>query len=349
VSESTDAMFPVKIVFRGLFLASIPEDEKDHIDVFLPDATSPGAIIKAETNAARQALLAGLQPLREHHAVIEFPLADWDNPSEQTPRLVQVHKPTKEPVGLYLLRHEDIEIGGLYDDPGDLPSHPKVAGKKGYKDVGDGIRLLATHPEFGWNQLAGFESDLAGEPDDLKGVCAATTAIRFGEVYSERRSLSGTKARSWQSISVLSERYLTPDLRQANKLPQPPPDGDGRPLNLDLVVRFRMRASNPLQIVCKPRQEGPVARSFILRPRVPGREVTVWIKNRELDAVLRDSDLLPDPYAVIDTDHDATDRDHAIYMRLAKQPERLRVPRDESNNASDSGSGCGGSVRPPEG
>jgi hypothetical protein len=345
VSDAVDGTFPVKIVFRGLFLAS---REEDHIDVFLPDASSPGAAIKAETDPKRRALLEALQPLREHQAVVEFPLADWDNRSELTPRLLRVHKPTKEPVALYLLRKESVELGGLYEDPHDLPMPLKVANARAYKQVGTGIRLLAKHPELGWNQLAGFESDL-NEPEELDRVCAATTVIRFGEVYSERRSLRGEVERRWQTRSVLCEEYLAPGVREASGLPKAPPDGAPRRLNLDLVVRFRLRESNPLQIVCTPRQAGPVPRAFILRPRTPGAEVTVWIKNRELDAVLRDSDLVPDTHLLVDTDHDATDRDHAIYMRLAKDPAKLRVPRDDNDDASDSGSGCGGVVRPPEG
>jgi len=345
VSDASDVTFPVKIVFRGLFLAS---REEDHIDVFLPDASAPAAAIKAETNGQRRALLEGLQPLREHQAAVEFPLADWDNRSELTPRLVQLHKPTKEPVALYLLHKEDIELGGLYEDPHDLPDPLKVTNGGTYKKVGTGIRLLAKHKEFGWNQLAGFESDLA-EPEELEQVCASTIVIRFGEVYSERRSLHGEVERCWEARSVLCGEYLSPEARAASGLPDAPPDGKPRWLNLDLVVRFRLRASNPLQIVCRPRQPGPPVRSFILRPRTPGAEVTVWIKNRELDAILRDSDLVPDPHLLVDTDHDATDRDHAIFLRLAKEPAKLRVPRDDTNFASDSGSGCGGTVRPPGG
>jgi hypothetical protein len=251
-------------------------------------------------------------------------------------------------VALYMLHKEDIEIGGLYEDPHDLPKPLKVPNSRSYKSVGD-IRLLAKHDEFGWNQLAGFESDLT-EPEEVERVCAARTTIRFGEVYSERRSLRGTEPRCWEPRSVLCGDYVTPEVRSASGLPTAPPDGKPRRLNLDLVVRFRLRESNPLQIVCRPRQAGaPLPRSFILRPRVPGAEVTVWIKNRELDAILRDSDLVPDPYVLVDTDHDATDRDHAIFMRLAKEPAKLRVPRDDSNFASDSGSGCGGVVRPPGG
>jgi hypothetical protein len=347
VSDASDATFPVKIVFRGLFLAS---REEDRIDVFLPDASSPGAAIKAETDDQRRALLEGLQPLREHQAAVEFPLADWDNRSDLTPGLVQLHKPTKEPVAVYLLRKEDVEIGGLYGDPQELPDPLKVAGGN-YQHVetgiGPGISLLVKDDNYGWNQLAGFESDLR-QQDELGPVCAASTVINVGEVYSERRSLRGEEERCWQPRSVLCGEYLSPEARDANKLPEAPPDGEPRRLNLDLVVRFRLRESNPLQIVCRPRQ-GSVPRVFILRPRTPGAEVTVWIKNRELEAILRDSDLVPDPYLLVDTDHDATDRDHAIYLRLAKDPAKLRVPRDDSNFASDSGSGCGGAVHPPGG
>ena len=69
MSDADDATFPVKIVFRGLFLASREEQE---IDVYLPDASSPAATIKNEKDPVRQALLAGLQPLREHQAALQM-------------------------------------------------------------------------------------------------------------------------------------------------------------------------------------------------------------------------------------------------------------------------------------
>src|SRR5689334_8688345 len=96
--------YTVKIVFRGLFLAIIHESDAPKgkepncfIDVLLLDASDPAHLISRSAEPLGS-LLRNLQPLREHHGILEFLLGDWDNRSSVTPGLIQVVKPTKEPV-----------------------------------------------------------------------------------------------------------------------------------------------------------------------------------------------------------------------------------------------------------
>jgi hypothetical protein len=337
MSEVVPQRYAVKIVFRGLFVASL---EASHIDVLLPDAALPAAAIAMATEPLRT-LLRSLQPFREHYAALEFHLADWDNRSTLTPRLFQLSKPTKPPVGLYLLQQQEIKFGGLYDAAGEPPT-VMLENRELYAQLGHGPLLLRQHLTHGLDQLPGFGSALA---PGAFGACAATTRIEFGEVYTERRSRRGAEDRQWRGVSVVS--FPTPQERTDVGLPPPPPDLAPRLLNLDLVVRFTLASTNPLQIVCTPTNPLLTPRYFLLKPAEPGGEVVVWIKNRELDSILHDSDLEPDPYLPPRDHGDATDRDHAMYMRLASDPAAMTVPRDHSNEASDSGSGCGGSVRPP--
>lgn len=338
MSECSEDRYTVKIVFRGLFVASV---EQTRIDVLLPDASMPSRVLTGEPDPLRT-LMSALQPFREHRAALEFHLADWDNHSSLLPRLVHLQKPTKGPVALYFLDREKVIFGGLYNEM-EKPRPPVELkeDRECYTPIGDDLLLLRQHPKHGFDQLPGFHSDLRPAAEDK---CAATVKLSFGEVYTERRSLKGSEERAWRSVSVVS--YLDDESRARLQLMEPSASLEPRFLNLDLVVRFTLSIHNPLHIMCEPLEPGPVARYFILRPSDPRRELTVWVKNRELDSILQDSDLNPDPYPPPAEHGDATDRDHALYMRLAQDPTSLKVPRDNRDEASDSGSGCGGSGRP---
>lgn len=340
----TGQRYEVKIVFRGLFLAAIHENEtKDGtIDVLLPDASWPGRLIGDATGDLLE-LLQQLQPLREHQAVIEFPVADWDNRSAFTPGLVQVSKPTKEPVGLFFLDRHRIRFRGLWGIEGALSEHlledellytviAEETSPSGTKPV---LAVLRTHPIHGFDQLSQFAGTPLTDSPTLEENVVATTSFTFGEVYSERRSRRAGEDRRWEAIKPA-------------EIGNPQDPSRARPLNLDLVVRFTLPLNNSLLVVCESTVAGgPEARHFILRPRDFSRGLTVWVKNRELGAILSDSDLLPDPFDVSCPDLDNVDRDHAFYMRLTERPKDLDVPRSLGSMASDCGSGCGGCGWPP--
>jgi hypothetical protein len=331
MADYSGGRYVVKVVFRGLFVAFVREGR---VDVLLPDAKLPNESI-ATSEEPLKTLLSSLQPLREHHAALEFHLADWDNRSDLLPRLAHLYKPTKQPVALYLLDQQELTFSGLYEEEGQPPSLLKEE-RELYTQLSDGLLLLRQHPVHGYDQLPSFGSDLR---PDAATRCAATASLQFGEVYTERRSRRGPEQRLWRSVSVLS--YVDAETRGLMNLPEPPPFEEPRLLNLDLVVRFTLALTNPLQITCRPVDPLLAPRYFILKPGDPSRELTIWVKNRELEAILRDSDLDPDPY-LAPAKGDATDRDHAMYMRLALDPKRMNVPRDHNDDASDSGSGCGG-------
>lgn len=321
----SEERYTVKIVFRGLCLARKNLD-RGQLDFFLPDASalpSPCAA-DGETDARAQVLRA-LGPFREHHAVLEFPQADWENKSAITARLVQVSKPTKEPVALYLLKKQRIHFSGLYERESALPQRPQrlIAHLERYTSLGE-LLLLGNDDEYGFDQLPGYLCEVA---DDAPGNCAAVTSLNVGEALTERRSRHAQGNIVWSEVRALEGEEV-----------QPP-----RALNLDIVVRFSLPVWNPLRITCAPISGGIVGdeRMFLLLPSDPSRGVTVWVKNREMSAILLDSDALPDPYESDCPHRDALDRDHALLVQLARLPENLTLPRRASGDASDCGSGCG--------
>ncbi|HEX6903627.1 MAG TPA: hypothetical protein VF789_28210 [Thermoanaerobaculia bacterium] len=328
--------YTVKIVFRGLFLAVIHEPDGNQdgfIEVLLPEASSPAHLI-AQSKEPLRSLLSNLQPLREHHGVVEFPVADWENRSEFTPGLIQVAKPTKEPVGMFFLKGHRIRFRGLWAREG-VPPANLVEEKYLYSELNSQLLLLRRHTDHGFDQLPGIGTDPTADLETRENASAAITTFRFGEIYTERRSQlreNGREVeRKWEQITAAAVKM------EAAHDPE-----RARPINLDLVVRFDLPMTNPLLVVCEPFEESQEEHQFILRPSQAERGVTVWIKNRELEATLNDSDLLSDPFGIPCPDFDGVDRDHAFYMRLAADPTAVLLPRDVNDDAADCGSGCGG-------
>jgi hypothetical protein len=346
MSSNSRDHYTVKIVFRGLFLALIHEGaaaaEEGFLEVLLPDASAPAHLIAASEEPLRS-LLRDLQPLREHQGVLEFPVADWENRSGLTPGLIQVAKPTKEPVGMFFLKRHRIRFRGLWVREGAPPAN-LIEERYLYSELNPHLLLLRRHTDHGFDQLPGIGSDPTTDLEARERASAAITTFRFGEVYTERRSQRRERdrdverdvERQWEQITAAEVQAVAQHhLEKA------------RPINLDLVVRFDLPMTNSLLIVCEPLEEGQEERQFILRPSQAERGVTVWVKNRELEATLGDSDLLVDPFGIPCPDFDGVDRDHAFYMRLAANPAAVLLPRDINDDAADCGSGCGGCGHPP--
>lgn len=314
----------VKIVFRGLCLARKRPD--DGLEFFLPDASVVPQPTDGDAKTdPRKRVLRAIGRFREHHAVLEFLQAEWENQSSIMNNLVQVTKPTKEPVALYLLEKQRIHFRGLYVHTGAAPELPVdlVADPTRYARLGD-LFLLSKHDEHGFDQLPSY---LCEGAEDALDDTAATTFLKVGEALTERRSRRAGRDLIWREVRVSDGAEL-----------QSP-----RALNLDIVVRFTLPLWNPLRITCEPikgRKPGD-ERTFLLRPSDPAKGVTVWVKNRELPAILLDSDALPDPYEAPCPFLDTKDRDHALYVLLAKHPDRLTLPELATGDASDCGSGCG--------
>jgi hypothetical protein len=320
-----DLRYPVKIVFRGLCLARKNRD-RENLEIFLPDAsTLPQPSAEDAVTDGRARVLRAAGPIREHQAVLEFPQADWENRSSITPRLLQVVKPTKEPVALYLLKKQRIDFSGLFETVEARPQRPQklVADEERYTKLG-GLFLLGSDDEYGFDQLPGYRCEVA---DDALESAAAVASLSVGEALTERRSRRKGADLLWREVAALGGAMVQPE----------------RPLNLDIAVRFTLPVWNPLRVTCAPIGSSRIGdeRTFLLRPSDPTRGVTIWVKNRELSAILVDSDALPDPYESDCPHRDALDRDHALFVKLAKHPELHTLPQRAGGDASDCGSGCG--------
>jgi hypothetical protein len=191
------------------------------------------------------------------------------------------------------------------------------------------LLLLREHEKHGFDQLPRFAAGVVAQP---KEHCAALTTFGAGEAYTERRSRRGGTDLSWLDESAPGTGAEAPqDAKNA------------RPLNLDVVLRFTLPIWNPLLISCEPLGDRDTGdqQNLVLYPADLRHGLTVWVKNRELDAILLDSDLEPDPYDSDCPHRDDLDHDHALLALIAERPELLTIPRRVGGDASDCGSGCG--------
>jgi hypothetical protein len=324
--------YTVKVVFRGLCLSHV-DPAAGALHLYLPEASGE----PAAEDPVRRSILANLRPFAEHHAVLEFHQADWENRSSSIPRLLQLTKPNKEPVALYLLREQRVHLKPLYGQgAAELPAEESLlADRERYERVSDSLLLLGKDEENGFDQLPAMRGGIVDDPEEH---CAATVALTVGEAFTERRSTKGKTKVTWRETPAPG---LGRDEQEAA--------GEIRAVNLDIAVRFTLPLWNPLCVSCEPLGgRSPADQvNLVLRPGDPRRGITLWIKNRELEAVLQDSDLLPDPYSAGCREHrDELDRDHGLLVTLARQPEQLTILRRIDGDASDCGSGCGGRCDP---
>jgi hypothetical protein len=330
LNASNEERYTVKVVFRGLCLINKNLAESK-LEFFLPEASTEPVIQPDDpAREVKERILQENRPFREHHSVLEFPQAGWLNPSSVTPRLVQVTKPTKEPVALYLLKRERIHFSGLYGKITKIePPEVLRYDEERYIKLSDKLFFLGSDDENGFDQLPGYLCEVA---EVAERSCNARTSLSVGEALTERRSRR-EQPLTWKEIPAPgTPTPLIP--------PKPPRE---RLINLDIVVRFTLPYWNPLQVTCEPLtgKDSGDERTFILRPPEASQEITVWIKNRELDAILLDSDALPDPYPILCLHSNNKDRDHALFVQLARRPELLTIPELTNSDAADCGSGCG--------
>ena len=137
----------------------------------------------------------------------------------------------------------------------------------------------------------------------------------------------------------------------------PPTTGSvARPINLDLRVRFTLPEAEALIIELIPKPlgindqhelpffpplvDGEGSKRFVLRPDDPQQGLQVVINNRELNLALLGHDL--DPEAAPCGRQLAVDRDHGLFMELAKFPELVTIPHLRPGGVSNCGGACGG-------
>jgi hypothetical protein len=308
------------LIFKGLFRC-VPDRQNNRLSVLLVDARSPQRSSTGE-------------PLRDHRAVIEFRLKDWRNTTTELLRnFVTVNKRNKDEVGIFLLERHDIKVGlsdgafspGLtFNEGADSPKSflklPRM------EDIAPGSARI--HPdaiEFGTNCIA------------------RVLELAHGEVGSERPSMLGETTLFW-AFSLPRERSILQGLRATES-----PEKDllsqelareGKPINLDLRVTFDVPGNASVIIDptsfpnILPRVDPP---AFMLRP-LDGKDLEVWIKNRELEVILTESDK--DGVAE-GCQSESVDFDWELQYNLSAETPDRRIPyRSDALNGDVSAGGC---------
>jgi len=312
------------LIFKGLFRC-VPDQRSGRLTVLLVDARSP----KSNGHG---------DPLRDHRAAIEFYLDDWkrDESSEPPSHFAVVKKAKKEAVGIFLLNRHDIQIGV---DQGELV--PKLT------FIEDGTntsfsrlpRMEEISPRSARVKDASLERGA--------GCIARVVGLEYGEVRSERTSMFEGKPLQW-SFSASRKKKDLEDLlgmsgssehsRLKNELHK-----GGREFNLDLRVTAKVPIESFVVIdpVPFPNVGTPNPTPFMLRPQ-NGKDLEVWIKNRELDVILTESDA-PDSEEEC---RELIDFDFELQYELSDTPGDILIPyRKETLDEGPvvlAGCACGG-------
>lgn len=311
------------LIFKGLFRC-VPDRKNNRLTVLLADARSP----KSNSHG---------EPLRDHRAVIEFYTKDWRNKTAEPLRhFAEVKKANKDTVGIFLLNRHDIQIG---INQGQLSP---------------ALTFVEDGSETSFQRLPRMEEIAPGSErvreDSLRsgeGCIARVVDFEYGEVHSERPSTFKGEPLKWS--------FLTPqrrvDLERLIQTPGAERDQlraalleSGREINLDLRVTIKVPIKSSIIIdpVAFPNDGNAVdPPAFMLRPE-PGSELKVWIKNRELDAILTESDEPEGDENCLEL----VDFDFELQYGLSEAPGDLRIPYRtellEEGHVVLAGCACGG-------
>lgn len=290
------------LVFKGLFRC-VPDRVNQRLTILLADARSPRSNIHGE-------------PLRDHRAAIEFYIRDWRNrTSEPIRNFAEVKKANKDAVGMLLLNRHDIRIGV---NQGELS--PALT------FIEDGSETsflrLPRMEEIAPGSARVRESSLASGD----GCIARVVDFTFGEVRSERTSKFNGEPLLW-SFSTPRRRE---DVERLILTPGPARDQfrtellqAGREINLDLriTVKVPIKSSVIIDPVPFPNDGNAVdPPAFMLRPDQGALEV--WIKNRELDTILTESDDLEGEETCLQK----VDFDFELQYGLSESQGEIRIP-----------------------
>lgn len=347
----TSDRFEVNVIFRGLFLAQPTEAG---IAVLLPDAREPNSRVNGSTDPLQRAL-SRISPYREHQGIIEFRRSDWQIPTRELPDVLWVDKRSKGEMAFAILGSlsgrqrspHSIRFSTLSGDapalPGSLKAKPGEYNTSRLKSKT--LQLLEGNHELAFDKLPRFGSAVKdGAWGDTIGFCH----FEHGEVFSERRCKNGDGDLEW---------YL-PTVKQLPNLARALHEVESRSINLDLRVRFMLAATDELvlevlsvppgtsavhpTVVFLPDYEGsPGGYSFRLKPSDPSAPMEIWIKNRELDRALLESDRLEDS-VLSGGGAVGIDVDHGLFMPLATHPELVTIPRVKGGTIANAGCACGG-------
>lgn len=315
------------LVFKGLFRC-VPDRVNKRLTVLLPDARSP------KINSAGEAL-------RDHRAVIEFFLKDWRNPtSEPLRNFVEVNKRNKGEVGIYMLNRHDVRIGALNgalspgltfiedDSPNSFSKLPQM------NAISPGADAVAP------NALNSGDGCVARVLDLDHGIVRSERLSTFRGhpllwAYSvPRQRATITNFRNPQTVDP-DKTALLQDLQQAAEV------------NLDVRVTAQIPKDACVVLDPNPFPNDGFATdppAFMLRPPEDGGSLEVWIKNRELDAILTESDKEGVEEGCLDAEF--VDFDFELLYALSANPGLKKIPyRDDTlrnGPVTAGGCACGG-------
>lgn len=312
------------LIFKGLFRC-VPDRVNKRLTILLADARSPKNNSRGE-------------PLRDHRAVVEFFLKDWRNPtSEPLPKLVEVNKRNKGEVGIYMLNRQDIRIGAVNGD------------------LSPGLTFIEDDSPNSFLKLPQMETISQGsgsvaQPvlDSGDGCVARVLDLDRGIVRSERLSTFRGHPLRW-AYSLPRERarieaFRDPQNADPDKLLLQQDLQQAVEVNLDLRVTAQVPKGTCVVIDPNPFPNDGFATdppAFMLRPQEEGTALEVWIKNRELDVILTESDKEGVEEGCLDAEFVDFDFE-LLYALSANQNLARRIPyRDDSlSNGPVTAGGC---------
>lgn len=368
--------YDVNIVFRGLFLA---EPTEYGLAILLPDGRNPQGLMPrkpvpgpeqlanepalaeagtapedaalATVNEERRQLHGRVGPYQEHFGLLEFDPKDWKNPENSTSSTIRLKKPDGAEVMWTLLgepyldeRAADwIRFSSSGGDGFELPEERHHIEPFRRFDQLDRFRILDPTEPRSHAQLPPYR---AGVRTQAWKKSVAFTLITSGEVTTERHSRLGDRDLFWFFVPA-------PLVNDEGTVP---PGSIARPINLDLRVGFTLPSHEALVVELVPRLlringmhalnflppldtlEG--AKQFVLKPADPAKGLHVVINNRELNLALlgQDLDLEKAPCGR----QISVDRDHGLFMELAKFPALVTIPHLRPRGVSNCGGACGG-------
>lgn len=314
------------LIFKGLFRC-VPSADKKSMNVLLVDAQSPKSNSKGE-------------PLRDHRAVIEFFLDDWRNPTQEAlPNLVEVNKRHKGQVGIYMLHRQDIRIG-------------VVNGQ-----LSPGLTFIEDNSPNSFLKLPRMEAISPGSGAVASsaltsgdGCAARVLDLEHGIIRSERLSTFRNQPLHW-AYSLPRERtkitaYRSPQNNDPDKFLLLQDLQQSAEVNLDLRLTTQVPKGACVIIDPNPFPNDGFATDppgFMLRPE-EGKALEVWIKNRELNAIITESDRVGVEEGCLDAE--TVDYDFELLYALSANPGPKKIPyRDDTlrnGPVTAGGCACGG-------
>lgn len=320
------------LIFKGLFRC-VPSDDKKKLDILIVDARFP-----------KRSVVTG-ELLRDHRALIEFRLDDWHNKEvwrknsqAALPHFIEVTKHNKGEVGIYMLQRQDV----------------RIASSKGALSPAltfiedDSPTSFLNLPRM--SDVSPTSAQVSAEALGDSGIncIARVLGINWGEVRSERPSTFGGMLLDW-SFSHPRTRAEVDTLR--HPLTQTPQKDQlrkelaatGKPINLDLRITAKVPKDAYILIDPEriPNDTSPVDPSaFALRP-ADGKDLEVWIKNREFDVAVTETD---EP-GMEEGCRELVDFDFAHYYLLSATVHGARIPYRstafDDNPVTNGGCACG--------